>query len=87
MMMMVFSLIFFGIFLWLFYAWWKELKFYKKNNWDFSIDSGLKGIGPGAEGGDPMRDFSPKTRVLFALPIMLVGFLVSSIVFLIASAV
>ena len=66
-------------FLYLLYLWVGELRFYSKHGWDFTKDSGLRGIGPGDESTPPGIEFSPKVRVLFALPMMMAGLLTFSI--------
>jgi hypothetical protein len=63
----------------------RDLIFYKRHGWDFTKDGGLRGFGTGAEGGEPIREFSPRTRVTLALPVMLIAFLILTIVLFISS--
>lgn len=52
----------------------RELLFYRKRNWDFSVDSGISQAGSGT-GGVVVKAFSPKTRVLIAASLfILMGF-------------
>ena len=53
--------------------WLRELLFYWKRNWDFTIDSGISRAGTGT-GGAVVREFSPKVRVLAALPFFIIMF-------------
>ncbi|MFN0191443.1 MAG: hypothetical protein ACKVP5_05630 [Aestuariivirga sp.] len=52
--------------------WIKEIFFYGRRRWDFSIDSGILNMGPGVEGGEPLKVWSNKTRVLLGYPFFLV---------------
>jgi hypothetical protein len=70
-MFLIFSFVFGTVFLGLFVVWVKELRFYGRNGWNFNEDSGLRGFGTGAEGNDPIREYSPRTRVLIAMPMMM----------------
>jgi hypothetical protein len=77
---MNFAAIWFGMIgMFLFYGWLKELRFYKRRNWDFSEDSGITQAGWGGLGG-PIRAFSPKTRVLVAAPLALILIFILTIV-------
>jgi hypothetical protein len=82
------SFVIFGtIFVYVLIIWILELLFYWSNKWDFSKDSGFRGsIGPSADAGLPVaKELTPKVRVLFALPFMLVVSisLIISLVFLV----
>ena len=57
--------------LFILFLWLKELWFYKKRNWDFSVDSGISQSGPG-DAGLPIRQDPPKIRVLIVAPLMIV---------------
>ena len=53
--------------------WLKDLTFYKRNSWDFSLRSGALDIVPGVEGdtsGKPISNFS---RVVFVQPLILLA--------------
>jgi hypothetical protein len=78
---MIFVSMAFGVaFLVLLRLWFRELIFYRRHSWDFTKDSGLKGFGSGAEGSEPIHEFSSKTRVTLALPVMLIACLVLALV-------
>ena len=55
--------------------WLKDLVFYKKNNWDFSLPSGAWDIVPGVEGNTSGKPISNFSRVIFAQPLMILGLL------------
>ena len=60
-----------GVTLFIFFGWLRELRFYKKRNWDFSVDSGISQSGPG-DIGLPVRQDPPKIRVLIVAPLMII---------------
>jgi hypothetical protein len=53
-------------------AWIKELRFYRRNGWDFSKESGVKIKMSGAQGLMGVK-LSAKNRVLLSLPLLIVG--------------
>jgi hypothetical protein len=64
--------IFFGcVTLFVLFGWLRELWFYRKRNWDFTIDSGLTRWAFGT-GGFPARNVSPKIRVQIGLPLWII---------------
>ena len=77
---MGFATVFSGcVTLFLLFGWLRELRFYRKRNWDRTIDSRITRGGFGA-GGAVTVPFTPKIRVLIASPLfLLMGFCLTTL--------
>lgn len=59
-------------------GWIRDLRFYKQNNWDFSIESGRTYIGTGVAFGTPMK---PRQRVFVGFPSVILISLILGLAF------
>jgi hypothetical protein len=68
----LFSLVGFGLGLYQLYLWRSEREFYRKNNWDWSIDTKESNTmfgGPPGSSGTKMMPMNNRTRVTFGYPL------------------